>query len=136
MARGEETCVIWGLTPNDTLRAAGGEEGAGVALEHLVLDGREANDARMLGQGELEAIGAAEALGAQGVDERVRIESEREFLDAEVLEVIVLREHLIDREVAHIDRETGLKAHALRIEAIRLHPPGRRKARAPWSGRT
>ena len=74
----------------------------------------------MLGQGELEAIGAAEALGAQGVDERVRIERERELLDAEVLEVIVLREHLIDREVAHIDRETGLKAHALRIEEIRL----------------
>ena len=62
-----------------------------MALKDLVVDGRKADDAGVLGQRELEAVGDAEALGAKGLDERSGIDVKRQLADAEILEVIVER---------------------------------------------
>ena len=48
-----------------------------MALKDLVVDGRKTDDAWVLGQRELEAVGDVEALGAKGLDERGGIDVKR-----------------------------------------------------------
>ncbi len=69
-----------------------------MALKDLVVVGRQADDAGVLGQRELEAGGDAEALGAKGLDERSGIDVKRQLADAEILEVIVERKDFISMD--------------------------------------
>ena len=99
---------------------ARGEIGLGMAPEDLVVHLREANGPEGLGEREEESVRPAGVLALDRLDKRIGIEREGKLGDAEVLEAIILVEHLVHRELAGLGCEARLEAHAFGEQM----PPG------------